>query len=63
MKATTGNLLSQISKEGVKELTTLVKETLDFGYQKQPTKTFSAAQLWDIQRRGRQAGSRRGFSF
>ena len=63
MKTQSANLFSQISKATVKTLTTEVKETLDFGYANGQSKTFSAAELWNIQRQRRSLGSRRGFVF
>ena len=45
----------------VKDLTTVVKETLDFGYCNKQHKTFSAADLWNIQRQRRSFNLRRGF--
>lgn len=63
MKTQSTNLFSQISKETVKNLTTEVKETLAFGYNNSQSKTFSAAELWNIQRQRRSLGSRRGFAF
>ena len=63
MKTQSANLFSQLSKATVKSLTTEVKETLAFGFDNSPSKTFSAAELWNIQRQRRSIGSRRGFSF
>ena len=63
MKMQSTNLFSQISKATVKNLTTEVKETLAFGYSNSQNKTFSAAELWNIQRQRRSLGSRRGFAF
>ena len=63
MKTQSNNLFAQVSKETVKELTTEVKETLAFGYNNSSNKTFSAAELWNIQRQRRSLGSRRGFGF
>ena len=63
MKKQSTNLLNQMSNLEVKDLTTVVKETLDFGYFNKQHKTFSAAELWNIQRQRRSLGSRRGFAF
>ncbi|CAN5813413.1 hypothetical protein BH11BAC4_BH11BAC4_10340 [soil metagenome] len=60
---TQSNLFAQLSKETVKNLTSEVKETLAFGYSENRSKTFSAAELWNIQRQRRSLGSRRGFGF
>ena len=58
------NLFSQISKATVKNLTMEIKETLAFGYtNNSQSKTFSSAELWNIQRQRRSLGSRRGFAF
>jgi len=63
MKTQSTNLFAQLSEATVKNLTTEVKETLAFGYNKSQPKTFSAAELWNIQRQRRSLGSRRGFAF
>lgn len=57
MKKQLNNQFTAISAEHTKELTTVVKETLATGLAQ--TRTFSAADLWDIQRRGRTMMSRR----
>ena len=61
MKTQTSNLLNQLNQTEVKELTTVVKETLDFGNCHNQHKTFSAADLWNIQRNRRSFSIRRGF--
>ena len=61
MKMQSTNLLNQMSNMEVKDLTTLVKETLDFGYCNKQHKIFSAADLWNIQRQRRSINVRRGF--
>jgi hypothetical protein len=64
MKTQTANLFSQISKEQVEKLTTEVKETLVTGFQHNQHKTtFSAADLWNIQRRSKAINHRTRFSF
>lgn len=64
MKTQTANLFSQISKEQVEKLTKEVKETLVTGYQHNQQKTtFSAADLWNIQRRSKSNNHRTRFSF
>ena len=62
MKKQSTNLFGTISTETVKNLTTMVKETLatDFTYAK--NKIFTAADLWSIQRQGKSRIQRR-FSF
>ena len=59
MKKQTTNQFSPISKEQTEQLTTVVKETLALGISH--VKTFSTADLWNIQRRGRTMMSRRSF--
>lgn len=61
MKTQTANLFSPISKEQVEKLTTEVKESLVTGYQHKTT--FSAADLWNIQRRYKAINHRTRFSF
>ena len=61
MKTQTTNLLNQLSQSEVKDLTTVVKETLDYGSSDKQHKTFSAADLWNIQRNRRSYNVRRGF--
>lgn len=61
MKTASENLFSQISKTEVDNLTTQVKETLAMGYAQSGTKTFSAAELWNIQRQRRTFVQRRAF--
>jgi len=53
------NQFSPISKEQTEKLTTVVKETIALGLNK--VRTFSAADLWNIQRRSRTIMSRRSF--
>jgi hypothetical protein len=59
MKKQTSNQFSPISKEQTEKLTTIVKETLALGISH--VKTFSSADLWNIQRRSRTMMSRRSF--
>jgi methionine aminopeptidase len=59
MKKQTSNQFSPISKEQTENLTTVVKETLALGISQ--VKTFSTADLWNIQRRSRTIMSRRSF--
>jgi len=53
------NQFAQISKEQTDKLTTVVNETLAIGYNQ--VKTFSTADLWNIQRRSRTIMNRRSF--
>jgi hypothetical protein len=57
MKKQTPNQFSPITKEQTEKLTAVVKETLALGQ----AKTFSSADLWNIQRRGRTMMSRRNY--
>lgn len=50
---------AQISKVQTEKLTTVVNETLAIGYNQ--VKTFSPADLWNIQRRSRTIMNRRSF--
>jgi hypothetical protein len=59
MKKQTTNQFSPISKEQTEKLTTVVKETIALGISH--VKTFSTADLWNIQRRSRTIMSRRSF--
>ena len=59
MKKQKTNQFSPISKEETEKLTTVVKETLSKGISQ--IKTFSTADLWNIQRRGRTMMSRRNY--
>ncbi len=59
MKKQTSNQFSPMSKEQTEKLTTIVKETLALGISH--VKTFSTADLWNIQRRSRTMMSRRSF--
>ena len=59
MKKQTPNPFLQISKEQTEKLTAVVNETLALGISQ--VKTFSTADLWNIQRRGRTMMSRRNY--
>ncbi len=63
MKMQSTNLFSQISKTQVENLTMEVKETLAMGYNHNQSKTFSAAELWNIQRQRKSLNQRRRFAF
>jgi hypothetical protein len=60
MKKQSNNLFSSISTEHTKELTNVVKETLANGFSQH--RNFSAADLWNIQRRSRTMVSRRYYA-
>lgn len=57
MKKQSTNQFLPISKEQTEKLTAVVSETLALGIS--PVKTFSTADLWNIQRRSRTMMSRR----
>jgi hypothetical protein len=59
MKKQTTNQFSSINNEQTEKLTTVVKETLALGISQ--VKTFTSADLWNIQRRSRTIMSRRSF--
>lgn len=51
MKLQSNNLLENLTRTELKNLTTEVKETVLINFKKERKRVFSAAQLWDIQRR------------
>lgn len=61
MKTQLINLFNQISKTQVENLTMEIKETLAIGYNHNTAKTFSAAELWNIQRQRKSITQRRRF--
>jgi len=63
MKTQLKNLFNQISKKQVENLTMEVKETLVMGYNQARSKTFSAAELWNIQRQRKSLNQRKRFAF
>ena len=63
MKIQLNNLFSPISKTQLETLVTEVKETLAIGYKHTKHKTFSAAELWNIQRQRKSINYRRGFAY
>ena len=63
MKMQSTTLFSQISKDEVETLTMEVKETLALGYNQNQSKTFSAAELWNIQRQRKSINQRRRFAY
>jgi len=56
-----GNILSALKSNEIKNLTIQVKETIANGFTKERKRVFSAAQLWDIQRRRKNALSTRNY--
>jgi hypothetical protein len=61
MKLSSNNLLETLTVPQLENLTFQVKETLDISRRKQNEKIFSAADLWDIQRRRKYNSGRRFF--
>ncbi len=61
MKKHLTTLLSEIRSEQLEKLTTMVNETLavEFEFSQPKSKTFSTADLWNIQRQGRSRIQRR----
>ena len=51
MKLQSNNLLENLTRNELKVLTSEVKETVAQDFKKEKKKIFSAAQMWDIQRR------------
>jgi hypothetical protein len=60
MNTQNNNLLKSISKEETKQLTTVVNETIAFDVNLE--KTFTAADLWNIQRSRRSSLQRRHYA-
>ena len=60
MKTQSNTLLAELSKTQVENLTNQVKETVAIGYNA-GTKTFSSADLWNIQKQRRTFLSRRSY--
>jgi hypothetical protein len=56
---TNSGIFTSMSKTQVTNLTTVVDETLAMNLATQHCKTFSAADLWNIQRHGRNRTQRR----
>lgn len=63
MKTQLTNILTPMSKTAIANLTTEVKETLARGFDEKNGKTFSAAELWNIQRQHRTTTQRRRFVY
>ncbi|MEP7143553.1 MAG: hypothetical protein ABI707_11815 [Ferruginibacter sp.] len=53
MKKQSAFLFTQISTRHLENFTTIVKETLAVGFNQPKSKTFTAADLWNIQRQGK----------
>ena len=62
MKLQSNNLLENLAKEDLKNLTIQVKETVAKEFKNEKKRIFSAAQFWDLQRRKRNFYSKR-FAF
>jgi hypothetical protein len=62
MKLYSNNLLENLTKDELKNLTLEVKETMAKEYKNEKKRIFSVAQYWDIQRRKRNFNSKR-FAF
>ena len=59
MKKQSTILFSTIGKTQVENLTNIVKETIVPGFSQAPTRQFTAADLWNIQRQRRSFVQRR----
>jgi hypothetical protein len=62
MKLYSNNLLENLTKDELKNLTLEVKETMSKEFKNEKKRIFSVAQYWDIQRRKRNFNSKR-FAF
>jgi hypothetical protein len=62
MKLYSNNLLENLTKDELKNLTIEVKETMAKEFKNEKKRIFSVAQYWDIQRRKRNFNSKR-FAF
>lgn len=51
MKKQSTTLFSQINTQQFENLTTVAQETLAMGFKQPASRIFTAAELWDIQRR------------
>ncbi|HEU5365681.1 MAG TPA: hypothetical protein VFU62_09120 [Hanamia sp.] len=59
MKLQSNKLLENLTRTELKNLTTEVKETVFVNFKKERKRIFSAAQLWDIQRRRKNISSQK----
>ncbi len=62
MKLYSNNLLQNLTKDELKNLTIEVQETMAKEFKNEKKRIFSVAQYWDIQRRKRNFNSKR-FAF
>ncbi|MGN6266185.1 MAG: hypothetical protein ACTHM5_10960 [Ginsengibacter sp.] len=62
MKLYSNNLLENLTKDELKNLTLEVKETMAREFKNEKKRIFGVAQYWDIQRRKRNFNSKR-FAF
>jgi hypothetical protein len=62
MKLYSNNLLENLTKDELKNLTLEVKETMAKEFKNEKKRIFSVAQYWDMQRRKRNFNSKR-FAF
>lgn len=62
MKKQSLNLFETISSEHREQLTSIINETIAVDYQVTPNKTFTIAELWNIQRQGKSSIQRRRFA-
>lgn len=62
MKLQSNNILENLAKDELKNLTIQVRETVDTSFKNKKKRIFSAAQFWDIQRRKKNLYSKR-FAF
>ncbi len=63
MKTQNQGLSVAISQQHLEEMTKEVEESLVSGYSDMNIKSFSAADLWNIQRRGKSAISKRNYVY
>ena len=59
MKILLNSLLETLNRNEVKNLTTEVKETLALNFKTEKNKSFSSAELWNIQRRRKNVFNKR----
>lgn len=59
MKKQSTILFSTLSADVLNSLTTIVSETIATGFNQPAKKTFTAAELWNIQRQGKSRTQRR----
>ena len=59
MKLQSNSLLESLTTREIKKLTTEIKETLFTNFKSGERKSFTSAQLWKIQRQGKNFSARR----